>query len=511
MQNSKINNVKFSVITKNDIEQYNGEEKSKILSVFINSDKYLDDGKTEGNDSKLTNFEIETFLISLGTSLSNKFISWFTKYKEIQEITRILSGKDENENEIEYSKTNYDKAIKSINENNILQVLEHVKHSFDGTIYDSYNENDKRISPRSNEEIKTDLEHIRKVLQKYCKNHNIDTSQLDSENFLEFEKLFDYRLLIRRYENLIKDSQDKLKIEKMMSSDRKPMLQDAINKYYSIIDKNEICINYETIEDNELKEKYKQADLGNGKIDKKAIQEAGNCWLHGNIIALASNEAGEKFLENNIVKDDEKHIFAVFLQEAKDKHLPAPNGDGIYLITEKEIVQAQVGENALSFGDGDITAYALAADRLLKETGEKTDSESGNYSFRFFKMLSGLECKGFINNDIGILTYNDKTDIREDDFSINYDKLEFKKQDYDRILQIIKNHQGAMSFGYKGHEYSVVGVEDNNLLIQESNQAPWWEQNKNFEYIEGSEPPTYKLTKLQYAKLIEDIAIFKWQ
>ena len=133
--------------------------------------------------------------------------------------------------------------------------------------------------------------------------------------------------------------------------------------------------------DNELKEKYMQADLGNGKIDKKAIQKAGNCWLHGNITALASNEAGEKFLENNIVKDDEKHIFAVFLQEAKDKKLPAPNGDGIYLFTEKEVLQAQIGENALSFGDGDITAYALAADRLLKETGEKMDSESGNHSF----------------------------------------------------------------------------------------------------------------------------------
>lgn len=506
MANSEINNFKlnFNCITRKDLDNYEGKEKQQLLSIFRQADQFEEDGITEGHDWKLTGNEINKFFNILkekfGDTFGNKFNSWFGKYKEITNTYNLLKGYDsDNSKTLIYNKTNYDNAIKAINVNNVMEIISpnnKTRLELDDPFY-NHLEDGKVL--RNTEELRKDIEYVRSILKEYCKIHNINSIELDKKQFVESKEKLDSEFLIDQYVELINNSKDIININNIMRKNWHSELQNAINRKYEEVIKNgeELTIDTSKIENNVEKLLYEMADKGNGKIDRVAMQRTGNCWFHAELVALQSENFGKQFLENNFIKDEEKHLFAVHLLEAENKNLPKPNGDGIYVFTEAQVVRAQEGNDALSFGEGDITAYALAVEALQKET--RLSNVEGDTGYRFYEMISGLEIS---NNDFGISSQN----YREYPVS-----EELKEYDFDKMYTTKNEHGGAVSFSYNGHAYSVVGVDGKDLLIQESNQNDKWEQNAPFEKIPNSYPITYKLTKELYLKIGDGYSIFKWK
>lgn len=246
-------------------------------------------------------------------------------------------------------------------------------------------------------------------------------------------------------------------------------------------------------------------DKGNGKIDKPAKQIAGNCWLLGNINSLASNEVGLKLLNNNILKDDEKHIIAIHLKEAENNNLPSPDGNGVYTFTEEEIFNAQNrnSETGLASGDGDIAAYALAIEQYLKETkggvlssGEKHFSDGEKVS-RMYEILTGKK-----SNEAGSPIKFEMFD--KSNSTQNNEKIQSA---YNNILDLAKNETGATTLSMFAHAFSVVGTDGESLLIQESNLSETFK--KYFELVPDTFPPTYKLTAENFKTYAENYSTIK--
>ena len=229
-------------------------------------------------------------------------------------------------------------------------------------------------------------------------------------------------------------------------------------------------------------------------MDRPAHQLTGNCWLLGAINSIVATGTGKSLLENHFKKDDEKHIFAIHLQEAENNGLPKPKGDGIYVFTEKEVLEMQNSNKGLSSGEGDVTALAMAVEQYLKESGE-TPGENGFYqegglSYRFFEIITGATAK-------------EVNALQECDYGLQYEyRLKsdpLGSDSFEKILNMAKDANYAIVLSKNepdeggAHALSVVGTEGNYLLVQESNLSDVYKDV--FELIPNSFPPTYKVSE----------------
>ncbi len=549
-------NKNSEIVTQDAIRAFrrtlNKSESSSIFSAFLNSDVCNENGE-KGRDYKLTGDEIDKFFNVIGAEMKEKFNNWFKQRVVVEKIYNSIASLNLENEFTQYNKKNYDNAIKSINSGNIEDLLFNCDYSGKRIIeqlqtsFFKNNETEEYSEMRTEKERQADCRHIRKIMQKWCKEKGIDTSELDKKEF-EPDILKDYYTLMHNYREVIKvkvimqnDVSDKMqqaitaKYEQaikegielttnnpMLSNEQKQM-QEINNETKNLLDIAKKLYGENSDKVKKLEEQIKQNetmlnDSGNGKFDKPAMQLTGNCWLLAGINALVHTDFGKQFLEKNIIKDEGKHLFAVHLQEAENKYLPKPKGDGIYVFSEKEVLEAQNDDGGLASGEGEVTAFALAIELYLKETGKslKEDQENyqdGNISYRLFELVTGLDApKTYlgIHNEIGI-QYENADTIKEPELIGEEIRFNTKKRlnYYDKIYEMAEKKNAAIVLSNGNHAFSVVGTEENYLLIQESNLSENYKDK--FELIKNSFPPTYKVNKDIFEKTFISYSALKWE
>ena len=549
-------NKKAEIITHDAIRAFrktlNKSEGSSIFSAFLNSDVCNKNGE-KGHDLKLTGDEINEFFNAIGAEMKGKFNNWFKQRVVVENIYNSIASLNLENEFTQYNKKNYDNAIKSINSENIEDLLFNCNYSGERIIeqlqtsFFKNNETEEYSEMRTEKERQVDCKHIRKIMKKWCKEKGIDTSELDKKEF-EPDILKDYYTLMHNYREIVK-------VNAIMQNDVSDKMQQAINTKYEQATKEgiELTTNNPALSKEQkqiqeindgtkklldiakrsygensdkvkkLEEQIKQNetmlnDSGNGKFDKPAMQLTGNCWLLAGINALVHTDFGKQFLEKNIIKDESKHLFAVHLQEAENKYLPKPKGDGIYVLSEKEVLEAQNDDGGLASGEGEVTAFALAIELYLKETGKslKEDQENyqdGNINYRLFELVTGLEApKTYlgVHNEIGI-QYEIADTIEEPELigeEIRFN-TKIRLNYYDKIYDMAEKKNAAIVLSNGNHVFSVVGTEENYLLIQESNLSESYKDK--FELIKNSFPPTYKVNKDVFEKTFISYSALKWE
>lgn len=545
------------IITENAIWAFkktlSKTEGSSIFSAFLESDVYEENGE-KGRDFKLTGDEINEFFIAIGADMKEKFNNWYKQRVVVENIYNSIASLNLEKEYTQYNKKKYDKAIKSIDAENIEELLFNCDYSGKiiieqlQTSFFKNNETEEYSTTRTKEERQTDCKHIRKIMQKWCKEKGIDTSELDKKEF-KLDILNDYYTLMHNYREVIK-------VKAIMQNDVSDKMQQAINAKYEQATKDGIelttnnpALSKEQKQKREINDKIKNLrdiakdvygensdnvkrleerikqnetmlnDSGNGMFDKSAMQLTGNCWLLAGINALVHTDFGKQFLEKNIVKDNEKHIFAVHLQEAENNNLPKPKGDGIYVFSEKEVLEAQNGDGGLASGEGDITAFALAIESYLKESGKKLKEDQENYqdgniNYMLFELVTGLNApKTYlgVHNEIGI-QHEIAQEIDEPEL-IDGEGVRIRTSTrlnyFDKIYDMSEKKNAAIVLSYANHAFSVVGVNENYLLIQESNLSDGYKDK--FELIENSFPPTYKVDKDVFEKTFIAYSALKWE
>lgn len=544
------------IITENAMWAFkktlNKAEGSSIFSAFFESDVCKENGE-KGRDHKLTGNEINEFFTAIGADMKVKFNNWLKQRVIVENIYNSIASLNMENEFTEYNKKNYDKAIKSINKENIEELLFNCDYSGESIIeqlqtsFFKNNKTEEYSEMRTKEERQADCKQVIKVMQKWCKEKGINTSELDKKEFKP-DILNDYYTLMHNYREVIK-------VKAIMQNDVSDKMQQAINAKYeqatkdgielttnntalsalqkllkqaNDTDKNTLDIAKRLYGENsdkvkKIEERMKQNetmlnDVGNGVFDKSAMQLTGNCWLLAGINALVHTDFGKQFLEKNIVKDNEKHIFAVHLQEAENNNLPKPKGDGIYVFSEKDVLEAQNDDGGLVSGEGDVTAFALAIESYLKESGknlkeEQENYQDGNINYRLFELVTGLNApKTYlgIHNEIGI-----QHEVAEsiDEPELIGEEIRFKTATrlnyFDKIYDMAEKKNAAVVLSYANHVFSVVGVNENYILIQESNLSESYKDK--FELIENSFPPTYKVNKDVFEKTFIAYSALKWE
>lgn len=556
----------FEIITQKTVFEFRktleGEQKSSIFSAFLDADMYKEDGSA-GMDFKLQGDEISKFYTMIGDTLKQKFESWYSNNLKTEKLLNNIMPFNSSIESNVYNSKKYKNTIKDINVDNIETVLLKTTNTSYGEYFIRQianpvfkDENGDYTDVRSLNDIEKDCNHIRKVLQKLCEKYGIDTSEIDKEEFeiikegtlpdgtvKELESpIFDANDILSRYVKLIDDHKKSQELKSKLNIDYRPEMQAAINERYEEL----VQRNVELTTDNPVKsetqetleryaeefqslledsenlyadkpekiEYFKQEiafikshlhDDGNGKFDKPAAQKTGNCWLLSGINALVATDFGKEFLERNILKDEEKNLFAVHLKEAENKKLPRPKGDGIFVFTEKEVLDAQHGENGLASGDGDVAALALAVEKYLEIANDGNLDESkenfsdGNSVFKFFEIITGEKKDTFSKRSIGINHL----------ITRNVSGNEMRLQEFENVFELAKEKKSAIIIANDNHGFSVVGTEDDCILVQESNQGGNY---KNvFELIPNSFPPTYKIPKDVFEKNITSCSILRWE
>jgi hypothetical protein len=326
-----------------------------------------------------------------------------------------------------------------------------------------------------------------------------------------------------KYEQATKDGIELTTNNPALSKEQKQM-REINDKTKNLLDIAKKVYGENSDKVKRLEEQIKQNetmlnDSGNGMFDKSAMQLTGNCWLLAGINALVHTDFGKQFLEKNIVKDNEKHIFAVHLQEAENNNLPKPKGDGIYVFSEKEVLEAQNDDGGLASGEGDVTAFALAIESYLKESGKnlKEDQENyqdGNINYRLFELVTGLNApKTYlgVHNEIGI-QHEIAQEIDEPEL-IDGEGVRIRTSTrlnyFDKIYDMAEKKNAAIVLSYANHVFSVVGANENYILIQESNLSDSYKDK--FELIENSFPPTYKVNKDVFEKTFIAYSALRWE
>lgn len=531
----------------------NKAEGASIFSAFFESDVSKESGE-KGRDYKLTGNEINEFYTAIGADMEVKFNNWLKQRVIVENIYNSIASLNLKNEFTQYNKKNYDKAIKSINAENIEDLLFNCDYSGERIIeqlqtsFFKNNETEEYSEMRTKEERQADCKQVIKVMQKWCKEKGINTSELDKKKFKP-DILNDYYTLMHNYREVIKvkaimqnDVSDKMqqainaKYEQttkdgielttnnpVLSKEQKQM-QEINNKTKKLLDIAKRLYGENSDKVKKLEEQIKQNetmlnDSGNGMFDKSAMQLTGNCWLLAGINALVHTDFGKQFLEKNIVKDNEKHIFAVHLQEAENNNLPKPKGDGIYVFSEKDVLEAQNDDGGLASGEGDVTAFALAIESYLKESGKnlKEDQEKyqdGNINYRLFELVTGLNApKTYlgVHNEIGI-QHEIAQEIDEPEL-IDGEGVRIRTSTrlnyFDKIYDMAEKKNAAVVLSYANHVFSVVGVNENYILIQESNLSESYKDK--FELIENSFPPTYKVNKDVFEKTFIAYSALKWE
>lgn len=344
-----------------------------------------------------------------------------------------------------------------------------------------------------------ELDSIKKGLFQYCKNCGYD---LDDCNYDEL----DYGYVLSR----IKERQEK---EAEMRQKGQVVLDRIKNPYdnnllKSSVEKRVADENIQDLDPN----KY-TADLGNGVYDKTATQKTELCWAHAGINSLNKTETGKNLLSANKYYDPKTGVFAIHLQEAEDNGLHG----GIYVITPDEIESE--GKN-LSEGEGDVTVWMIAIKRYFEEINQNPELlqkakdkgqlvrnvETGNAQFRFFEIITGAQSS---RKDLW-----DSTNLQ---VGVSYGKNDITFAD---MSDLVSNKKGAAVICIGGHAMSVVGIKDDKLLIQESNNSEnlgqdFYDSDREHALFEKSEPidgkPTYELTKDDFEHYNFGEGVIKWE
>lgn len=411
------------------------------------------------------------------------------------------------------------KFLKNINEKNILNLKKLMcDRRDDGTL-------DYKRSSLDNESIKLIQEHVTKTLLNLAKQEGLSeqkiaelTSDDDPDKVIEnlynelekrckqFPKLVEYAKSIDAVTDneltCIKNSDNYMeklleKIDQKQTARANAYFNSRRNVNYSLVNESKHAALKKAIEESGIeKEFYSDSELiglGNGKIDGNAKQIGGSCWLYAGINAFVSTKIGKNYIENNIYRDDEYGVTAVYLPGAKSKGLPEPKGDGIYLITNREIYNSR--DNC---SDGDIVAYFLAVEKLRQANG--IIGNNGGGVQEMFQYLLGNDYSDLILCDVN-------KEMKDNLFAwICKDDDSVKNMDYEKTLMMVE--AGAptvlcINLNGKGyHAISVVGHDYNgNLLVQESNQLDSLNGlPRHSEDINNC--PTFVMSKEEYYKLV---------
>ena len=347
-----------------------------------------------------------------------------------------------------------------------------------------------------------EFDAIKKALYDFCIESEYNTEDLLST---------DYKTL--NYDHIIKQILKRNQIEAEMIEKGEVVLERIKNPYNNNLLKEAVKTRIANENIQPLDKQNYTSDLGNGEFDKVATQKTELCWAHAGINSLLQTEEGKSLLSSNTYYDETTGVFAIHLQEAEDNGLHG----GIYVITPEEIETE--GKN-LSSGEGDITAWMIAIKRyfeemqakpeLIEETGKNKDFfmdvEKGNAQFRFFELITGAESsrKNLLNN----------TRLQ---IGVSYGKNDITFTD---IKDLVTNKKGAAIVVLANHAMSVVGIRDDKLLIQESNQSEnigeeFFDKKQNHTLFVKTEPingmPTYELSAHDFEHYNFGEAVIKWK
>ena len=347
-----------------------------------------------------------------------------------------------------------------------------------------------------------EFDAIKKALYNFCIESEYDTEELLSNDY----KTLDYGFIVKQ---ILKRNQveaemiekGEVVLERIKKPYNKNLLKEAVQS--RVTNENIQPLN---------KQNY-ISDLGNGEFDKVATQETELCWAHAGINSLFQTKDGKSLLNSNTYYDKTTGVFAIHLQEAEDNGLHG----GIYVITPEEI-EAE-GKN-LSSGEGDVTAWMIAINRYFKEMQENPelmengnknnqifmDVDNGNAQFRFFEIITGAQ------SSRKNLWDNTRLQI-----GVSYGKNDITFND---IKDLVTNKKGAAIVALSNHAMSVVGVRDDKLLIQESNQSEnlgedFFDKYRNHTLFVKTEPingmPTYELSAYDFEHYNFGEAVIKWK
>lgn len=435
-------------------------------------------------------------------------------YLEYYNLGEYLSGNKKYEgimpsyNELDTSQQNsllklFNSAQKYINKtffdkNNNIEITEDNAEGYK-EIYMNYSQRDIGNGDELSEyEIKI-YDVLQQNLYAYCISEGYDLNDVDYKDV-------DYHFVMSQ---LVKRN----KIEKEMREKGNVVLDRLKTPYDNNLLKEAV---EKRIADENIQEldadKY-SVDVGNGKYDKLATQKTELCWAHASINAFDLTEEGRSLLNSNKYYDETTGIFGIHLQEAEDNGLHG----GIYVITPEEI---EAEGKDLSNGEGDVTVWMIAIKRYFEEMKqnpellEKADKkgqiimdvEEGNVKNRFFEIITGAQSsrQNLFNGtrlQIGISYGNN--DILFDDIS-----------------DLVSNGRGAVIIGIGGHAMSVVGIKDDKLLIQESNNSEdigeiFFDEENNHTIFVKTEPIngklTYEVTKYDFEHYNFNEAAIKWK
>ena len=376
----------------------------------------------------------------------------------------------------------------------------------------------------SNEKVEEDVvtrdnleEYCDKLSSMYYQEELYKDQIIRLENkLIEFVKKYDYPETFAgnvdigkdiKYEvvPLIDSMEEGRKISEIFNVSNKSELQSAVDRF-----KENNSLDFSNPDN---------VDIGDGDFDEVVVQKADVCPFLAGINSLA-NGNGKVLLENNMFRDPETGIYAIHLQEAENCGLPS---NGVYIITPQEIINAR---DSIAEGEGDSIAYVLAIDKYFNElrtekpelaeefdnTGLHTgDIREGNFNTRFYNIITGLR-----TTEIGYTSYNEDVPL-----GINMSSIIA----YENVSQLVSEGRGTATLSILNqdgaHAISVVGVTNDGLLIQESNNDPelFLSQYGYFsggahafeqtEAINGS--PTYILSRDFYEEVVFSTCLVRWE
>lgn len=356
--------------------------------------------------------------------------------KIAQDIINMARGYDNEGNRVKYNEKEYNEALNKITEKNIVQVLSAGNNDFVKAITGEAS-NNKKIQKRAESDCKKIVDIMNQYYEKTYKNYQHPTlgkmEELEEAcSNLEFNMNFANELAV-----------------------------DGYNKLALSVMAGNVCQYIEHLE-NEISSINSNLNV-NGKIDELFKQQTGNCWIHAAINSLSSTQLGKEIIQKNITRNPETGTTQVTL----------PGVGKIYNITDKELYDARY---TLSNGEPDMTAYAIAIDRYIKENPEmrydlltqslvKVDSSGqGNSPELAYSLLGAKPAdKDFYDsNNIPIGTNS---------FHLSYNE-EINKKYYDEICRLIKEGNAVFTLNKAGHAWSVIGVdEQGRLIVTESNNS----------------------------------------
>lgn len=190
---------------------------------------------------------------------------------------------------------------------------------------------------------------------------------------------------------------------------------------------------------------------------------------------------------------------------------------GIYVITPEEL---EAEGKSLSEGEGDVTVWMVALNRYFQEMQQNPelmqkaddnkqmikDIHSGNAQFRFFEIITGAKAsRQNLFNDTRLQV------------GVSYGKNDITITD---MKDLVSNQKGAAIICIGGHAMSVVGIKDNKLLIQESNNSTSFSEeiydseNNHILFIKTDDingNPTYELTEYDFEHYNFGEGVIKWE